>query len=247
MSLEEQFNAIPKITRCYIVLAVATTACVSLGFLSPMQLYLDFGLIWNKFQIWRLFTCFIFFGKFSMSFLFQLYILYKYSVSYEKNPFSSTSGAIQGTSADYMWMMLLGGAVMCAIGYMFSLFFMGPALVFMVLYVWSRRNATQPISFFGFGFKGIHLPWVMMAFSVLIGNSPIMDIVGVVTGHVYFFCLQVFPAKYGKELISTPQFLINFFEAGQYTHSYTPAGNQVRAPRPQGQHRWGQGNVLGGN
>ena len=75
MSLEEQFNAIPKITRCYIVLAVATTACVSLGFLSPMQLYLDFGLIWNKFQIWRLFTCFIFFGKFSMSFLFQLYIL----------------------------------------------------------------------------------------------------------------------------------------------------------------------------
>ena len=53
-------------------------------------------------------------------------------------------------------------------------------------------------------------------------------------GHVYFFCLQVFPAKYGKELISTPQFLINFFEAGQYTHSYTPAGNQVRAPRPQG-------------
>ena len=51
---------------------------------------------------------------------------------------------------------------------------------------------------------------------------------------VGFFCLQVFPAKYGKELISTPQFLINFFEAGQYTHSYTPAGNQVRAPRPQG-------------
>ena len=75
MSLEEQFNAIPKITRSYIVVAVLTTACVSFGLLSPMQLYLDFNLIWHKFQIWRFFTCFIFFGKFSMPFLFQVYIL----------------------------------------------------------------------------------------------------------------------------------------------------------------------------
>ena len=48
-----------------------------------------------------------------------------------------------------MYMLLLGGAIMCVIGYFFSLFFMGPGLVFMILYVWSRKNATQPISFFG--------------------------------------------------------------------------------------------------
>jgi Derlin-2/3 len=141
-------------------------------------------------------------------------------------------------------MLVVGGLGCAAIGYFLGLPFLGSGLVFMIMYVWSRKNANQPISMFGFVFMGMHLPWVMLAFSVLIGNSPVMNIIGIIVGHLYYFSLTIVPAKYGWNMIRTPEFVHNFFAAGNYGVAYTPAGQAVRVERP-GQHRWGGGRVLG--
>jgi len=243
-SFEEAFYSVPTITRGYLVIAFMTTACCSLGLLSPMQLYLDFDLVWSKFQVWRLFTCFCFFGKFSFPFAFQLYLLYSYSRQYEAAPFSSSP--VESPSADYMFMLMFGGSLLAIVSYFTEIPFLGPAMVFMVLYVWSRKNPEQPCSFFGFRFKGLYLPWVYCAFSVIIGNSPVMNLLGIAAGHVYYFLLQILPVSHGVDIVKTPQFLINLFESAQFTHAYTAAGNEVRGARPQGVHRWGGGHALGG-
>jgi hypothetical protein len=52
-------------------------------------------------------------------------------------------------------------------------------LVFMIVYVWSRREAEKPMTFFGFAFRGIHLPWVLMALGILMGGDPTMDLCGI--------------------------------------------------------------------
>ena len=55
-----------------------------------------------------------------------------------------------------------------------SVFFLGYSLTFMMVYVWGRRNETFPMNFLGlFNFPAPWLPWVLLAFSALLGASPV--------------------------------------------------------------------------
>ena len=50
------------------------------------------------------------------------------------------------------------------------------------------------MSFLGFfQFNAPYLPWVMLMFSALLGNSITMDIIGIAVGHTYYFLEFVFP------------------------------------------------------
>lgn len=67
----------------------------------------------------------------------------------------------------------------------------------------------------GFSFEGLYLPWALMAFTVLIGGNPMMDFMGVIAGHLYYFLLEVLPTTKGWNLIQTPAILcVNHEEAG---------------------------------
>uniref|UniRef100_A0A670JZR0 Derlin n=1 Tax=Podarcis muralis TaxID=64176 RepID=A0A670JZR0_PODMU len=90
-----------------------------------------------------------------------------------------------------------------------SLFFLGQAFTIMLVYVWSRRNPYIRMNFFGLlNFQAPFLPWVLMGFSLLLGNSIIIDLLGIAVGHVYYFLEDVFPNQPGgKKLLLTPGFL----------------------------------------
>ena len=50
------------------------------------------------------------------------------------------------------------------------------------------------MSFLGlFSFHAPYLPWVLLSFSVLLGNSATIDLIGIVVGHVYYFLEDVYP------------------------------------------------------
>jgi Derlin-2/3 len=149
-SIEEQFKSMPPITRGWFVAALLTTTAVTLGFADPRKLYLSWDLVINNFELWRLVTNFIFFGPFGMGFAFQLWIMCRMCYRYEENPFPVGTHINGGRSSADMMMMLSFGAVVCVtIGYLMGKPFMGPPLVFMVLYVWSRRNENEQMSIFG--------------------------------------------------------------------------------------------------
>ena len=82
------------------------------------------------------------------------------------------------------------------------------------------------MSFFGLlTFQAPYLPWVLFAFSLLLGNSVIVDILGgrtmtsqighycfslpgITVGHIYYFLEDVFPHKPGGfHILKTPGFL----------------------------------------
>ena len=57
--------------------------------------------------------------------------------------------------------------------------FLGQAFTIMLVYVWSRRNPMIRMNFFGLiTFQAPYLPWVLLAFSLLLGNSVIVDLMG---------------------------------------------------------------------
>jgi len=60
-----------------------------------------------------------------------------------------------------------------------GLVFLGQAFTIMLVYVWSRRNPYVRMNFFGlFSFQAPYLPWVLLGFSLLLGNSVIVDLMG---------------------------------------------------------------------
>jgi hypothetical protein len=65
------------------------------------------------------------------------------------------------------------------------------------------------MNFFGLlNFQAPYLPWVLFAFSLLLGNSVIVDLMGIIVGHIYYFLEDVFPRQQGGfRLLKTPRFL----------------------------------------
>jgi hypothetical protein len=154
-SIEAWYYGLPYVTRFYLSVCFGSTLLSTLGLLNPQSLYLDFDLVWQRFQLWRLTTCFMFLGSFSFPFLMQLMILTNYSSRLEEDPFPGGGGP----TADYAFMLFFGAAVLWVVAFFMGIPFLGTSLIFMIVYVWSRRNPTAPVAIWGtWGvFKGMIL------------------------------------------------------------------------------------------
>eukprot|EP01006_Ploeotia_vitrea_P025216 TRINITY_DN58066_c0_g1_i1.p1 TRINITY_DN58066_c0_g1~~TRINITY_DN58066_c0_g1_i1.p1 ORF type:complete len:235 (+),score=92.24 TRINITY_DN58066_c0_g1_i1:48-752(+) len=206
---ETWFKTMPVVTKTYFCLAFGSTLLCTFGVISPMHLYLDFELVWKKFEIWRLFTCFIFFGKFSLPFLFSMLILTRYSTMLENGYFLGNKG-----TAEMVFMMMFAGFVQWIVAYFWAgLYFLSSAMMFTIIYVWSRKDPYMAVSFWGFAFKAWHFPFVLTVFSMLLGASPVLNIVGIAVGHLYHYLRDIVPTYYpGWDLLQCPQFMYNLFE-----------------------------------
>ena len=92
--------------------------------------------------------------------------------------------------------------------------FLGSALTFMMTYVWGRRNEDVRMTMLGvLTFTAPYLPWVMLSFSFLVGNSITMSVLGILVGHTYYFLEYVYPVVAGvrgwnvKNLMEPPRLL----------------------------------------
>uniref|UniRef100_A0A7N4NK14 Derlin n=1 Tax=Sarcophilus harrisii TaxID=9305 RepID=A0A7N4NK14_SARHA len=225
--LAAEFWQVPAVTRAYTAACVLTTAAVQLELITPFQLYFNPDLIFRKFQVWRLVTNFLFFGPLGFSFFFNLLFLYRYCRMLEE-------GSFRGRTADFVFMFLFGGVLMTLFGLLASLFFLGQAFTIMLVYVWSRRNPSLRMNFFGLlNFQAPFLPWVLMAFSLLLGNSILVDLLGIAVGHIYYFLEDVFPNQPGgKKLLLTPGFLKLIFDTPEEDPNYRPLPEERPAGGP---------------
>lgn len=174
-------------TRYYLTGAFLTTAACAVDMISPFTLYFNWKLVFSHGQVWRLVTSYLFFGAFSIDFLFNMYFLVRYSRLLEEGDF-------RGRPANYVLMLVYGIINISLVASYFQALFLGSALTFMMAYVWGRRNEDVRMSFFGFlQFNAPYLPWVMLTFSALIGSPITMDLIGIAVGHAYYFLEFVYP------------------------------------------------------
>lgn len=204
---------IPTVSRLYLTGAFLTTAACGLDIVSPFSLYFNWDLVFSKGEVWRLVTSYLFFGAFSVDFLFHMYFLVsrqwcsllrfnrsgnannlfrlRFQVRYSR---LLEEGDFRGRTANYVLMLLFGVMCISLVAVYTHVHFLGSALTFMMVYVWGRRNEDVRMSFLGFfTFNAPYLPWVMLGFSVLIGNGITMDLIGIIVGHTYYFLEFVYP------------------------------------------------------
>ncbi|KAF1760376.1 hypothetical protein GCK72_008625 [Caenorhabditis remanei] len=197
----------PPVTRFYTGACVLLTTAVHLEFVTPFHLYFNWELIVRKYQFWRLITSFCFFGSFGFSFLFNMIFTYRYCMMLEE-------GSFRGRRADFVYMFLFGGVLMILSGIFVQVLFLGQAFTIMLVYIWSRRNPNIQMNFFGvLTFTAPYLPWVLLLFSLLLGNNAVVDFMGIACGHIYFFLEDVFPfQEHGRRFLKTPQWLCYLFD-----------------------------------
>ena len=69
------------------------------------------------------------------------------------------------------------------------------------------------MNFFGLlNFQAPYLPWVLLGFSLLLGNAVLVDLMGIAVGHIYYFLEDVFPLQEGGfRVLKTPSFIQALF------------------------------------
>jgi Derlin-2/3 len=63
------------VSRLYLTGAFLTTTACAVDLVTPFSLYFNWDLIFTQGQVWRLITTYLFFGAFSIDFLFHMYFL----------------------------------------------------------------------------------------------------------------------------------------------------------------------------
>ena len=90
------------------------------------------------------------------------------------------------------------------------------------------RVLSARMNFLGlFTFTAPYLPWVLLAFSFVLGNNGVVDVVGIGVGHVYYFLEDVYPLMLPsrKRLLATPRLVQLLFN--QQTDEQLNAAEQL--------------------
>ncbi|KAJ3036182.1 Derlin 1 [Rhizophlyctis rosea] len=252
------FKRIPPVTRILFTGTLLASLAAHFGLIRPFQFFFaPVPLIVPKLQIWRLVTNF-FIQPVKFDLLVNLFYLYSQSYALETSHFTNRT-------ADYGWcvflvMMILNG-ISTAFFFLLPGYFMpvmSQPLIIAIVYVWSQFFREVDVTFmFGLRFKALFLPWALVALDILSGGNGISSLTGILAGHIYYFLDHLFPLQNdGQRIVSTPQFLYNYFPppagSGGAQHGQAPGtagvagGQQPAGPAGlRNRHTWGSGQRLG--
>lgn len=240
------YRSIPQISRYWFTGSVVLPLIGKLGLISPLFCILSYELIFHHFQIWRPVTALFYYPvtpQTGFQYLMNLYFMYSYSTRLEM-------GLFAGQPADFLFMLIFLWLCLVAIGLVFGLMLLMDPMILAVLYIWCQANKDQIVQFwFGTQFKAMYLPWILVAFNMIIRGGGMGELIGIFVGHLYFFLMFKYPQDYGgARLISTPQFLYNYFpniRGGSGGFGQPPISRRQQPADGGGRHPWGAGNQLG--
>ncbi|EIJ89776.1 Derlin-2/3 [Nematocida parisii] len=215
------YKSIPIVSRTLFTISMGQTVLTYLDIISPYNLIYSFPHI-KQLELWRVVTAFFYWGPATLDTLVHHFFMLKYCIMMEEagsNP------------AEFLYMILVGMAQILVFATALGLQRLSSILSTYIIYVWSRKNPLIVVQYMGlFSLPAHYIPWIMFIFSYLAERSlPINDLIGILTGHVYFYFKTVYiKTNPGSDPLATPQFLKNLFikRKAQPTQSERPAGTR---------------------
>lgn len=143
-----------------------------------------------------------------------------------------THASFRGNFAEFVWCICFLWLALVLSSFLVSLAWLGNSLVFAMLYIWSRKDPEVIVNFwFGFQFKAIQFPFVLIVFRLFMGSQIIDDIAGLLAGHLYYYLKEVLPRDYGYKLLETPEFVKRYLNSAgpvfQRAASFTGRGHRL--------------------
>lgn len=207
MEIQDAIKNIPPFTRYYMGLVLANTVLVSLNIVSGYSMMMDFELFFTRLNLWRIFTWFTFYGKFSFNLIMILFLSYFWLSSLEKH--------FGKNIHDFYYMICFLALLNLLVGYILgNHYLLIHEFLFSWLYVFSKREPENVVNFWGFPIKLKHFPWVLLVLQVLMGASLVSGLAAFMVGHLYIFLKFILPdePKYRHDVLKTPRFFKNMVD-----------------------------------
>eukprot|EP00882_Tetradesmus_deserticola_P002337 GHRQ01002494.1.p1 GENE.GHRQ01002494.1~~GHRQ01002494.1.p1 ORF type:complete len:258 (+),score=77.66 GHRQ01002494.1:233-1006(+) len=203
--VQNWWDSQPPITRTMAAACFLTTLGSYLGLINVWNIVIIRAKIIQEYQIWRLVTNHFFIGPFGMKFLFNMIWLLQYGSILEKQTYMFAP-------ADMVFMLLFCGVLLSLMAVAFpflGLFTCASALIFCLIYLYSRHFPTQQVSIMGlFQVQSFYLPFAFLGITVVLGGDPKPDICGIVVAHIYYWLTELYPTQAGRpSMLPTPQWL----------------------------------------
>lgn len=206
-----EFLNLPALTRSYVILAVGLSILTTTDVISPYSLYFDHKAVISRHEWWRCFTSFAYFGNIGINSLFALTFVSRYFRMLEEQMFiNRTVDFIFFTGWCCVFVMLFvtlnpfKNMDTVFLGYAFGIAFM---------YYWARSNPEFRFSLCGiFTFSAPYLPWVILLISKVFSGECTSNLIGIIVGHMLFFCEQRLPNYINKNPLRCPKMLKDSFK-----------------------------------
>ena len=160
---------------------------VNLEVISPLKLYFNWKLIYRDSEYWRVLTSLFYKGELSPHMVFDFYVCFRYSYMLETDTF-------RNKPADFIVFITFGCCNFLIWAYLLGIQNLSSSVSTMFLYLWSRKYPNIMMSFLDvFHFRSCFLPYFILLMILLSGFDPTLDLLGNITGHIYFFLEDVVP------------------------------------------------------
>nr|UXY88290.1 protein degradation protein DER1 [Cryptomonas curvata] len=201
-------NSFPPVTRGFLIMSISVNFLCFTNILKPMNIFLNYKLVIDFFNLWRLFSHIFFFGQIGVKSFFYIFFFIRYSKALENFSF-------QGRGEDYLYLLFTGNSIMLLLKlFVPSANFLGPGITFMIVYIWGKKNAQQLINLVDIlHIKGSSLPFLLMISSHFMKQKTLkLDIMGIIAGHLYYYLEEIYPRlSGGHRVISSPKILRTIF------------------------------------
>lgn len=212
---------IPPITRYYLtiifIMAIIATYFKQLQVII-YYIFLDYDLVFQNFQIWRLFTNILFIGGFSTSFLFFVIMIYMHFRNVEQN------SIVLRVYAKFIMMIFY---LLCFLNilniFSYKIFGFKPGftlaqqLLLAFIYIDSKREPQKMINLYFIPMKNAIYPYALIVFNIVSGAGIYDNIIGIIAGNIYFVLMDVLPQSKNLNLLKTPKFLVDLLEKYYYS------------------------------
>ena len=198
------YSGVKPLTRIHITMACFFTLLgLVLGEeLSQGLLALDTTRFLYGFEVWRPFTAASYLGKPSVGMLFSVYYLFEYGTQLER---------AYGTPQHLIFLM----TQMVMLTILSSLFrqpFFSQSLITAMLHVLSRSMPKQNVKWLIFTIPYFLLPYGLMVTDMLQAQGDVMamlpHVLGILSGHFYYFHKFIWPKDGGEDWLIAPDFLV---------------------------------------
>ena len=211
------FNESPKITKILVLSSFGISILVWSGLINTLDIYLNFYLIFHKYEIWRILTTFLHFGEFNLNLILHMFIFFRDSKILERKIF-------QGNSADYLYFILFCMIFLLLLSPITKTLFLSTSLNFAMMYYWGRKSKMTNVEFMGvFTFRAPYLSIFYLMISFLLGYEYKELIIGIIVGHVYFFLKEILPrikGVKGIKLLETPKIVQKMCDVLQLNNDF---------------------------
>jgi Derlin-2/3 len=209
----ELWKKTPPFTKTYLTLCAAATGW---GYFMNKNQFPDYlTLKWKptlyKLQLWRPATAFLNLGSFNIGFLMTAHFVWTYMAILER----------MSHDAPYdFWVMFLFGGASMVLGYGMmgiSPLYLGHNVSTFLVYVWSRYHEGLEVNMMElFNTRAELLPWFFLAQTALLeGEFPVLDLLGILFGHIYYHFKST-------NVLKTPKAVIDWY------HSDSPLSTYIR-------------------